>query len=174
MPRKKKDPSDEPWPDKAFLKQILKLEDIQRPDGTVCSAGGWILDKPLPKRPTIEFLKAAHEACMESLSFYSLDIPWHPSLIGRENEHTKDERLKDTKDHIEKCVARLWEICLLVADVTEKDAVKEYNDYMAGKRPDLYRQLQEAQEAMTELLPAQKKTSSRSRKERKPSALENT
>jgi len=124
-------------------KPVLKLEDIQRDDGTPCSAGGWILDRPLPKRPNINFLTAAHEACLASLDFYSIEFIWHPSLIfdPRPDEFDKQRELKQAKKHIWDCTAKLWEICQLIAAVTEKDAHKELKDFRAGKRPDIAEKL---------------------------------
>lgn len=80
----------------------LKLDDIQKPDGTVCNAGGKILDKPFPTEITVEFLKAAHTACIESLNFYSLELPLSPRNLG------------ETERHLARCFDKLWEICQLV------------------------------------------------------------
>jgi len=138
LPRKKS--SDESWHDKAFLRRVLKLEDIQTPDGKPLSAGGWIIEKPLPQKPNIEFLRAAHEACIASIDFNSLELPFCPSFIGAP-QHVQeygmdiDKRLKETKKYLEKAFSRLWEICQLVAWVTTNDAIKEHKDFVASIEP---------------------------------------
>lgn len=124
-------------------KPVLKLEDIQQEDGTPHTAGGWILDNPLPKRANIEFLKAAHQACMASLDFYSAEIMWYPSFVQSLDidAFDKQKALKDAKKFIWECTAKLWEICQRIADVTEKDARKEFKEFRQGKRLDIAEKL---------------------------------
>ena len=122
----------------------LTLDDIQDSDG-VYVAGGWIIDYPLPKKPSLELLKAAHAAIIEFSGFYSYEIPFHPPLFcknGYPNPRNpelldpdyKEKMLGDLTNLIDASVNKLWEICLAIAEITEQNAIDEYNNLLKEKQ----------------------------------------